>query len=231
MTYRHPIHRTTPPCGFTLIELLVVITIIASLAALSFGVVTKMIHKSRTAASVNNLKQLYAAAHGFAADSYDVFPATYTDSGGLTSSNMDIVHWWEALGPYLYDDYNDKLDGTFRDAADPRVKTIEDDQLVTGSWDNTSYMPWINGTTNDASHVSGISLARTDSLSGQPYLSTAESGNSPGITDESTYSQYVMPSADWRDGSVIVLYCDGNVQVIKNPTYRKVAPAMADTEY
>ena len=211
------------------------IAIVAALAALSFTVITKMLAKSRTVASVNNLKQLYVAAEGFAGDHRDVFPATYW---GDNSANPPIprAYWWTALAPYLYSDFeanssgNGKIDGTFRDKADPRVRTIDDGDFRGGKWKEVSYVPWANGTASSNTPIRGISVTRTEDAAGQPYLTTASKGGTWAVANEGQYNSYVSGSAAWRNNQIIVLYCSGAVTIIKDPTYEKVAPAMADDD-
>ena len=215
--------------GFTLVELLVVIAIIAALAALSFTVIGKMVAKSRTVTSVNNLKQLYLGAESFAGDHHGIFPATYWGDPDNNQAGKQL--WWQALSPYVYNSEDPrKLDGIFRDKADPRVKSISDDDLRWGRWKEVSYMPWVNGTVANTSSVQGISVSRTNDIAGQPYLSTAVNTGSMGIWSESQYNKYVVPSAAWRDNTIVVMYCSGSVEVIKNPTFEKVAPAMVPDE-
>lgn len=221
--------------GFTLVELLVVIAIIAALTALSFTVITRTLAKSRTVASVNNLKQLYVAAEGFAGDHHQIFPATFSGDNSVDPPIPPSL-WWSSLGPYLYSNYeltsggSGKIDQTFRDKADRRVRTIGDDEWVSGAWENVSYMPWANGTASDEKKARGISASRTENLAGQPYLSTAVNTGVWACTSEDDYTQYVVPSAEWRNNQIIVLYCDGAVNIIKSPTFKKVAPAMAEND-
>lgn len=212
--------------GFTLVELLVVIAIIAALAALSFTVITKMVTKGRTVSSVNNLKQLYIGAESFAADHHNIFPSTYWGDPENNQAGKQL--WWQALSPYVYNrEDSRRLDGTFRDKADPAVRSISDDDLRWGRWKEVSYMPWTNGSVPTTSTVKGISVSRTEDVAGQPYLTTATNRGSGSCWDEAQYNKNVLPSAEWRDNTIIVLYCNGAVNVVKNPTFDKVAPAMA----
>lgn len=220
----------TNKSGFTLVELLVVIAIIAALTAIAFPVISRMIAKSRTTASVSNLKQLHIAAEGYASDHYDIFPATYW---GDPDAGVSRVYWWTALGPYLYNSFdidNQRIDGIFRDKADPNTRAISEDELRRPAWKEISYMPWANGSTDNSRAIRGISTTRTENLSGQPYLSTSRNTGTWACAGESAYNRYVASSAEWRNNQIIVLYCDGAIKVIKDPTFEKVAPAMAEDD-
>jgi prepilin-type N-terminal cleavage/methylation domain-containing protein len=216
-----PIRSATQ--GFTLVELLVVIAIIAILATLSFVVSTSMIANARKTASINNLRQLHIAAESFAGDNAQIYPATYW---GDPDAGINKVYWWTALGPYLYSDYDGKINGIFRDKADPAVAGIDEGDWRWPKWTEISYTPWSNGTANRGS-LRGISAARTDRLSGQPYLTTGKNLGTWAIAGEGAYNTYVKSSAEWRKDGIIVLYCNGSIKTIKNPTFAKVAPAMA----
>jgi|GEM_PF-1531292 len=85
--------------GLTLIELLVVIAILALLAALGLGALGRVRESGNSAACLKNLRQLGAAAHGYAADNSGFLPpAMYYG----TRTNGNYKHLWvDALAPYL----------------------------------------------------------------------------------------------------------------------------------
>jgi prepilin-type N-terminal cleavage/methylation domain-containing protein len=67
--------------AFTLIELLVVIAILGILAALLLPVLSKGRNQAAKTSDLNNLKQIMAAVHVYAADANDILPPPNWDDG------------------------------------------------------------------------------------------------------------------------------------------------------
>lgn len=82
--------------AFTLIELLVVIAIIGLLAALVFPALRQALERSRSAACLNNMRQIGLAVMQYAADHQQHFPR---------SQHSAFAHgepvWARAIAPYL----------------------------------------------------------------------------------------------------------------------------------
>lgn len=84
--------------GYTLVELLVVIAVLALLAALGLGALDRVRESGNSAACLKNLRQIGAAAHGYAADNNGVLPAMNEGSKG---SGNYRYNWAQRLAPYL----------------------------------------------------------------------------------------------------------------------------------
>jgi len=98
-TTRH----ANPPAAFTLIELAVVVAIIAILAVLASGPLTRMREKSQAAKCAANLKAIGAATGMYLAENNGFLPAVYNaaspGSGGSSGDNNPAWYW--NLAPYL----------------------------------------------------------------------------------------------------------------------------------
>ena len=90
--------RASLPCAFTLIELLIVVAIIAVLAALLLPTLKSAKDTAKSAACVNNLRQIYLAYDMYTGDYNDTFPwyqlwHVYLGQGGYVGAG-------ETFGPY-----------------------------------------------------------------------------------------------------------------------------------
>lgn len=220
---RNSIQHSKP--GFTLTELLVVIVIVITLAAVSFSAINGMRKTARTALALGNLRQLSVAAHSFADDQYDILPCTTWENKSLS---IGETYWWSYLTPYLNSPQPYLLNGLFRDPASPEGRKFDPAEYRTNLWGEISYLPWYDRSTDWSAQVRGIKRNKLKDASRQPYLSTwtLQAGAIDAVMDEANFKSSVLPSAVWRDGAILVLYCDSSAVVVDNPVYKKIAPFM-----
>lgn len=213
-----------PKPGFTLVELLVVIVIVITLAAISFMVTKGIRSKSHTALALGNLRQLSVAAHSVADEHHDILPSTTWKS---ESKGTGLTYWWTPLIDFLHPETNGKIDGLFRDPASPEGRKFNSAEFRNAKWSEISYIPWADGSTDWNSQIRGIKRSSLKDASRQPYLSTVVMGSAiPAVMSEGDFKSRVLPSAEWRDGAVLLLYCDGRAELAAKPVYRKIAPFM-----
>lgn len=79
--------------AFTLVELLAVIAIVAMLAAVALGGISKLLANGKTAKCTNNLRQLGIATQVYCADNAGLFPMTGT-------APFNNPPWYQPLVPY-----------------------------------------------------------------------------------------------------------------------------------
>lgn len=80
--------------AFTLVELLVVIAIIAVLVAASFPMVKNGLRSSRTAASINNLRQIHLLIMEYVTEKNAYPRAVYTGENGAESAPGNLAGSW-----------------------------------------------------------------------------------------------------------------------------------------
>jgi len=92
--------------AFTMIELLVVVAIIAILASLLLPALDRARDKAKTAACVNNLRQLSAAVLLYAYDYNDWVPGANWEPGAATSGGWEWSYrgFWYTGGSYFWND-------------------------------------------------------------------------------------------------------------------------------
>lgn len=210
--------------GFTLTELLVVIVIVITLAAISFVATQNIRGKAHTTLALGNLRQISIAAHAVASERYDILPSTTWKS---ESNGTSLGYWWTPLIDFLHPETNGKINGLFRDPASPEGRRFGSSEFRNAKWAEISYIPWADGSTDWNSQIRGIKRSALKDASRQPYLSTVVMGAAiPAVMNEANFRTRVLPSAEWRDGAILLLYCDGRAELASKPVYRKIAPFM-----
>jgi prepilin-type N-terminal cleavage/methylation domain-containing protein len=210
--------------GFSLTELLVVIFIVITLATVSFMATQNMKSKAHTAIALGNLRQLSLAAHAVADERYDILPSTTWKS---ESNGTNLTYWWTPLIDFLHPETNGKIHGLFRDSASPEGRKYHSSEFRTAKWAEISYIPWADGSTDWNSQMRGIKRSRLREPARQPYLSTVVMGSAvPAVMSEADFKSRVLPSSEWRDGAILLLFCDGRAEMVRMPVYKQIAPLM-----
>lgn len=219
--------------GFTLVELMVSIVIVVVLAAIVFVVANRVKNSSKTAASVNNLRQIGTAAQMVASEFHSVLPVTTWNN---PDRGRSLMYWWDPVAEKLYDQSSATggrvhpwLDGLFRDPGSPAGRRFETDEFRPAKWDEIGYVVWSPNQKGWDRQIRGTRLADLSNASMQPYLTTGsmETGAYAAVTDEGLFKDKVLPYASWHNDRTIVLYCDGRVGTVSQPTFETVAPVMA----
>jgi prepilin-type N-terminal cleavage/methylation domain-containing protein len=223
-TKTHPMkpHRTVS--GFTLMEMLIVVVIVVMLAVITILVTKGIRSKAHASLSLGNLRQLSVAAHSAADDNRDILPSTTWAS---ESKGTGLSYWWTPLIEFLHPDTKGKIYGLFRDPASPEGRKYNSGEFRNAKWAEISYIPWADGSTDWNVQIRGIKRSALKDASRQPYLSTVVMGTAiPAVMSEGDFSSRVLPSGEWRDGAILLLYCDGRAEMVTKPVYRKIAPFM-----
>lgn len=210
--------------GFTLAELLIVIVLIIVLASIIYPLVRSIRGKAHTSLALGNLRQLSTAAHAVAGERYDILPSTTWKS---ESKGTSLTYWWTPLIDYLHPETNGRINGMFRDPASPEGKKFDSSEFRNAKWAEISYIPWADGSSDWNIQIRGIKRSALKDASRQPYLSTVVMGTAiPAVMSEGDFTSRVLPSAEWRDGAILLLYCDGRAEAAAKPVYRTIAPFM-----
>jgi len=117
--------------GFTLIELLVVIAIIAILAAILFPVFAQARDKARSAACLNNVKQLATAIMMYTQDYDEILPHHAADAADFLNPAAAST-WQRGCTPYI------KSDKVFFCPSSPQAPT-QPETAANSGWPRSSY--------------------------------------------------------------------------------------------
>lgn len=216
--------------GFTLIELLVVIAIIALIAGIATPLFLSMRTKSEKTECAANLSEIWKCGQSYAGDHGGALPHSGAEDDESTETIDESLGWWMCIVPYLVNtsslpasiDKMPKLSKTFRCPSDTRVLNLGD--KTDACAEVVSFVSWVD-MIDDPSGATPINVGRNRPLSGLPWLTDCKTACEINIASKKDYDSYVAPAAERHNESINILYADGAVRSIEEPTYLKVVPA------
>lgn len=213
--------------GFTLIEVLVVIAIIALLAGVSYSIFS---HSSETAAKTrctDNLRRISDWGKEFAGHNGGKLPSSGMKDSLLSA--RECKNWWDALAPIVNAENPDQLarnskefnnlPDTFRCKNDKRPAILDaKDSYLPASPETISYTSWL-----DNRKGRPMNVARGQALRGKPWISDGIPINGRSVVTEQDFEEIIVPALERHQGGIMVLFADGKITFIEDPTFKKVA--------
>lgn len=212
--------------GFTLIEVLVVIAILALLAGVSYTVYS---HATETAARTrctDNLHRLSDWGKEFAAQNGGKLPSSGMKDSLLSA--RECRNWWDALAPIVNAGQPDlipltnkepnMLPDTFRCKNDKHLVIDNPDAPnQPANPDTISYTSWL-----DNNKGRPMNVARGQALRGKPWLSDGHPIDGRSVITAQDFDEIVVPAQERHQGTIMVLYADGRITPVEDPTFEKV---------
>ncbi len=225
--------------GFTLIELLVVIAILAALAGVAYTVFLRSQDKSDRAQCMTNFNELKHLGSQYAQDHYGILPCSGMDDDETTENYDEAMGWWVAIAPYVLTAYEQQppsisvlpsLPATFRCPADRNTKRYSRSDYVEATPETISYTSWTDNSQDPENPSSSIQTSRGQLLAGIPWLSDGIAMETKSIRNDADFQEYVLPSAERHSDYICVLYADGSIKQIEEPTFKKVAVSLQNKD-
>lgn len=223
------------PKGFTLVELMVVIAIIAALAGIAYPSYMAYLRKVDRTTCMSNLRELHKLGAYYAADHRGIFPCSGMQDDRSTPHLDESKGWWVALVPYAFtskDDQPEKRTDTvmlpkyFFCPSDSRNLAYHGQIEIPATTETISYASWTDNSANKRDPKSGIQTSLGQSVSGIPWLSDGIPSASKSVRNNDDFEEMVYGESERHGGYICVVYADGQVKEIDEPTFQKVAPAM-----
>ena len=152
-------------------------------------------------------------------------------SSGMKDSLLtarECRNWWDALAPIVNAEQpdliarNDKepnmLPDTFRCKNDNRPEILAaEDSILPASPDTISYTSWL-----DNRKGRPMNVARGQALRGKPWISDGIPLDGRSVITEQDFEEIVVPALERHQGGIMVLYADGKITPVEDPTFEKV---------
>lgn len=206
----------------TLIEILCVVALLVVLLATLIPLGRRLSQKAAVTRGVHHASILTAAGISYAQEHHGVFPKTdwssYPDSSGYTT-------WVNQIAPTVYGDAaRQSSNGSYLVNEIFRCPLLSGYKKLGKGWHAWAWnnVDWLNvlSQRNPSGGYWYPNLLTAPWLSKMPFLiSSDKNDGTAGLTDsDADFNKYLPPSVWMFNGGVIVGYCDGHVEVIKNPS-------------
>lgn len=227
-----------PRKGFTLIEILVVISILAAIAAVAYPSYLRYTQNSERTICTSHLNELKHLGTQYSADHYGILPSSGMEDDPSTEEYDESLGWWIALAPYVFKgqtefapasaDEDPKLPGIFRCPSERKLAKYRPDEYVEAIPENISYASWTDNSADPDSKGSGIQTSRGQLLSTIPWLSDGVASRDKSVRTQADFDEYIQPIIERHNGYICVLFADGSIRSIEDPTFETAAPALAE---
>lgn len=226
--------------GFTLIELMVVIALLASIAGIAYTSYFRYINSKDRTLCMANLREIFGYASMYSNDYRGILPCSGMPDDPRTKNLDESQGWWVSLVPYIYENPSEQPEKktdpvmlprkTFLCPSDPTWALYANDLEFPASPETISYASWTDNSANKYDRKSPIQVTRGGMISGLPWLSDGTAHSDYSIRTQAQFEEDILPKAERHADYICILYADGSVKAVSEPTFRTAAPALAEEQ-